>query len=270
MSDLSKNTDFEKEARQEEREKTLDQEQHKFGLMLKGKAHGLVIETNAAQGENPLNPNDPNSKKKKERDEAFYRKVLRDSMDYWRGQLNKIDAQLEAGKKLRDLYKKGKLDYDNPEHIALMNEYGITQEEIEAAGEGAFDDRDTELYEDRIEADNNYNLAAELEQKRAESPNDPKVSEEIDVYIDSFDEDESFYLGKVSAKDLNSNADHDTAFVPVEINFGSASKEIAPDDGIKFKSIKPEFNIAGSGDVAHTKEPAQPTTEPNQNITFSV
>ena len=227
-----------KDLENELREKTQEREIHNHGLMLKGKADGLIIKTNAAEGKTD-NPSDPKNKEKKEKDAAFYRNLLKESADYWQAQMVKIDKQLKVGQKLRELYKDGELDFDNHEHIALMLEYGIAEGDLNTNGEKAFDKRNEELKKDRTEAEQYFSKSRSLDKQLEQNPDDQTLLKEAGTFIKT---NKAFDLGKFDGEEINEFKNSN--LVAIEPSFGSAAKEVAPEGNIAFKSIKPDFNTA--------------------------
>ncbi|MEM8999826.1 MAG: hypothetical protein AAGB24_06140 [Bacteroidota bacterium] len=239
-----KTKDFEKETRKLEREKTSLKDLDEHQKQVNGKHHGMFIQKNSSVGENKSNPNSPENKKKKDWD--FYNRILKETLDYLKEQSAKIERAIKAGLKLRELYKKGELDYSNPEHITMMEEYGITREEIQASGESAFDKRDEELFNQKVEFDRKIQQGETLESYHLTNPNDPNIQNEIKnfaAHTPIFDK------GDLTFRTLNEKTNKN--YKEIEANFGSIASKESPEGILSNKSIKAEFtNVSSANQLA--------------------
>ena len=114
-----------------------------YGMREEGAENAGLMDRNSKTS------NADKKKKTQKQREAFFRmRMLNDAMQDLQNALNEIAEARAATGTAQDLYKKGKLDYKNPEHIALLLTAGITREDIESKGDQAFENRKDKLWQE--------------------------------------------------------------------------------------------------------------------------
>ncbi|MBZ0098557.1 MAG: hypothetical protein K8F30_05710 [Taibaiella sp.] len=119
--------------------------------------------------------------KAKDKDsEAFQRQLmLRRLMQDMQDTLGRINVAIDATEKLRKLYKEGKLDYNNQEHIDLLLLSNMSREAIETDGEVAFDDNIERWQENKNKVETQLNDAENLYERFKLNPDDPEIAKEV-------------------------------------------------------------------------------------------
>ncbi|MDN5215569.1 hypothetical protein QQ020_26060 [Fulvivirgaceae bacterium BMA12] len=229
MSDEEK-SDSEKEARKQERESRVHDEGNKHGLMLKGKADGLIIKTNAAEGENFSDPDDPKAKKKKDRD--AYDRILLDLINDIEEGLKEVRSQIKATNKLKEFMKRNELDYDNPEHILLIHQAGLTEDYVKENGMQGLNDHFEELRAKEHEYRQKRADAKDLQDQFSENPEDPKVLQEIEDMQETRIERFKTAVATSVAKDILSEEAFDTGSIKMKFNDASIGEEAFSSDPI--------------------------------------
>lgn len=110
---------------------------------------------------------------RKQREDFFRHQMLRRAMAELQQTLNEIGEAIEATNEAWDLFKEGKLDLNNEDHIMLLILAGIDPDDVREKGEQAFIDRLEALEEQEKRAKNALDEVEDLK------PDDPDLEEKI-------------------------------------------------------------------------------------------
>lgn len=254
-----KKQNFETDARKQERDAYLEKELHNHGLMLKGKAGGLIIETNAATPNDENNPYSKRGQEKKHR-EAMFRKMLDDIQQALNDRLRGVRKGISAAEKIKDLYKKGELDPDNAWHAILLDQAGLSMDDINSTNGQAIDDRIQDLVSEENEIEQDLKIINEIDGMTKDAITPEAEAKLNKLFEDNADNEDIYALGKAykegktemladaTGGDFSSDSGFDTEFSDFSTTEVSFAKTADTDGGIKAKSPKGEFNMASSGE----------------------
>ena len=210
---------------------------------LKGTAEDAgVLKTNAEQGES-INSDAREEKGKKDEKEIgriLAKQALDDFLKGVQERIAEIDRTIKAVNKLKELYKKGELDFDDPAHIVLMQEAGISQHAIENYGEDAFDERKEELKEEKQKLEEAQKWGQDVKEAYDQDPDNPEVQKQIIEGTE--DLNQLWNLSGIGADELNKTTDKD--FADIAPSFGdtdSYANKLNPEGGIQTVSASEHF-----------------------------
>ena len=116
------------------------------------------------------------SKKKNKKDDVYRLLRILEQIEWLNERIAEIKEALNAVSQAKELYLSGELNFNNPDHAAILEEAGVSKEDIKQKGEQAFDDRE-EVIKDKLKIFRQERKQAQKELEEFKS--DPAIQKEF-------------------------------------------------------------------------------------------